>query len=312
MAQVAAVAWFPRTYINVFETKTGLDKVQLTISDVDYTGRDLKFKFKGYGGYPDITFTQEWNGLHYFVAELPDAGVESAADKFMKDMQIVLLEKILKVCHTVTYKNIVADEMPLNFQVIALTKGDVKTEGYVTKKAGDLKVSYKPDETYYSGNTTFIQGTDDASLLKPLLYYAYTGLSFAFIQNMMKAMIRLYHEADRIVDEMEYAQDHKSMGELLKNMQENVKECLSRSGKMKHVILNFSLMQNEYNRASMDSTGQRLMEALEVGDCMGRLQVDGAYMDILWGSILEAKLQNNQGRIQEILKSHAEKKRAWL
>jgi hypothetical protein len=292
MARVAAVAWFPRTYINLFESYIGLEKVTLEVKDVDYPGKSLSFTISGFGGYPDIRFTQTWSGLHYFVVELPDDSVEAAADKFMKDMQILLLQKMLKVCHTVTYKNIVADMMPLDFHTIVLTKGQVKTEGMTVREAGDLEVAVRPQDMYYGGTISYVMGADDEALLDALLYHAYAEVGFDFIYNMMKAMIRLFHTADTIIDDIDAAGGVKELRGHLKALEGIVSECSSRSGKMKHVVSNFKMVEDELNARAFDGRQRALVGALGIADSFRQMRTDGAYMEILWGGIMEDKLRN--------------------
>lgn len=312
MARVAAVAWFPRTYINLFESYIGLEKVTLEVKDVDYPGKSLSFTISGFGGYPDIRFTQTWSGLHYFVVELPDDSVEAAADKFMKDMQILLLQKMLKVCHTVTYKNIVADMMPLDFHTIVLTKGQVKTEGMTVREAGDLEVAVRPQDMYYGGTISYVMGADDEALLDALLYHAYAEVGFDFIYNMMKAMIRLFHSADAIISDVEASKDMKELKDNLTAMESIVAECASRSGKMKHVILNFRLKEEEFLNINLEPQEKALVDALGIRDSFRRLRSDGEYMGILWGDIMAEKLENIRSSLDLRLRLREKDKKGWF
>jgi len=74
MARVVAVSWFPRTYVNLFETYSSIGKVDLKIKDVNYGRKTLSFTIEGFKDYADITFSQGWSGLHYFSVTLPDEG----------------------------------------------------------------------------------------------------------------------------------------------------------------------------------------------------------------------------------------------
>jgi len=311
MAKVTAAAWFPRSYIHLFETYIGLKKVELDIADVEY-GRDLSFTIRGYKNDPDIRFTQEWSGLHYFTAEMPDVGLREAADQFMKDMQVLLLEKILKACHSVTYKQIVADVMPLDFHMLVLTYGDVKTEGYTVREAGDLRIAYRPEDFYYSGTASYVIGSDDTELLRILLYHAYTEIAFDFTYSMMKAMIRLYHEADGIVSEMEAAKRPEDVKGPMDRMDGIVKECSERYGKLKHAMLNLRLKREEYDGLEMTQREREVTEALNIPDSFRRLNADFSYMEILWSEVLEDRLGNIDRMMDNRAAIQRGRKGGWL
>ena len=319
MAIVVAVSWFPRTHINLFETYISLSKVGLKVRDVSYGGKNLfssveglSLTIDGYKDYPPITFSQGWSGLHYFTVELPDEGVAAKADSFMKDMQVLLLEKILKVCHTVTYKNIVNDMMSLDFHTLVLTKGSVDTSGYTVAEARDLEVAFKPQDMYYGGDISYVIGSDDPALVKVLLYHAYTEVGFDFIYNMMKAMIRLFHSADAIISDVEASKDMKELKDNLAAMESIVAECASRSGKMKHVILNFRLKEEEFLNINLEPQEKALVDALGIRDSFRRLRSDGEYMGILWGDIMAEKLENIRSSLDLRLRLREKDKKGWF
>ncbi|MCX6695185.1 MAG: hypothetical protein NTU61_02670, partial [Candidatus Altiarchaeota archaeon] len=62
MVKLICITWIPRSYIHLYETYMGLDKLTLNVSDVKFDDK-LTFKITGYGSYPEITFTQEDSGL---------------------------------------------------------------------------------------------------------------------------------------------------------------------------------------------------------------------------------------------------------
>jgi hypothetical protein len=173
-------------------------------------------------------------------------------------------------------------------------------------------VAYKPEEFYYSGTISYVLGSDDLSLLKVLLYHAYTEVAFDFLYSMMKAMIRLYHEADNIVGEMEAARDPKGMREPMKLMDDIMKECSERYGKLKQVILNFRLKEEEFRGVDFSQQERALAEALEIRDSFRRLQADGAYMDILWGDILEDRLRSVDSTLDARVMMYSGGRKGWF
>ncbi len=313
MAKVVVATWFPRTYLNLFETYSGLDKVGLELDERKYSARGVSFKIKGYKGYPDIGFTQRWHGLHYFTVDLPDDGIGAQAEAFMKEMQNLLLEKILRVCHSVTYRNIVSDHMPLDFDIVVLTNGFVDMAGYTVKEASGLSVAYKPEDSYYGGTITYVMGTEDLdSVKKPLGFYNFAQIGFDFLNNMMKALIRLFHNADALIEDIESAKDEKELMVAVKALEATVEECSTRSGKMRHVLLNLRLRGEELAKHQFSPKEKSLLEALGVTECFRRLDADGAYLEILWGDIMESKLRNIQSKLDVRLRLRKPPKKGWF
>jgi hypothetical protein len=311
MARVVAAAWFPRSHIHLFETYAGLKKIDLDVGDVDY-GRDLSFTIRGYKDYPEIRFTQEWSGLHYFTVEVSDDGVKEAAEQFMKEMQILLLQNILKACHSVTYKQIVSGIMELDFHRIILTYGDVDTEGFTVREADGLKVALKREDLYYSGTDSYVLGSDEAGLVNVLLYHAYVEVAFDMMYSMMKAMIRLYHEADNVVMEMGAAKDAAQMRDPMKVLDDIVKECSERYGKLKHAILNIRLKWDEYNKAEFNDAERELAEAFDIRGSFERLNADAGYMEILWDEVLEDRLRNIDTMLDARVMMQSGGKKGWF
>lgn len=311
MAKVVAAAWFPRSHIHMFETHQGCGKIGLDIADVDH-GEKLSFTIKGYKEYPDIRFTQEWSGLHHFTVDLPDEGIEAAADRFMKEMQVLLVEKILKACHTVSYKQIIADIMPLDFHVIVLTNGEPDVRGMDVLDAGGLKVAYNSHDMYESGMKTYVMGSDDLKLLDALLYHAYAEVAFDFLYSMLKAMTRLYHEADNVVGQMRDAKDVDDMKKPMALMDEILKECSERDGKLKHALMNFQLKEEEYCGLDLDGGEKALADALDLGGAFRKLHADGEYMRILWSDVLEDRLNRLDSTLDARVMMHGGKKRGWF
>ncbi|MFH1056109.1 MAG: hypothetical protein V1744_08460 [Candidatus Altiarchaeota archaeon] len=311
MAKVAAVAWFPRSYIQLFQTYSGLERIDLKVKDVEYDGRTVSFTIVGYKNYPEIRFTQGWSGLHYFVVELPDEGVEVASDNFMKEMQVLLLERILKACHTVTYKQVVSDMLPLDFHRIVLTRGTVNTNDLPIKDAGGMKVAYKPQDIYSSGTVSYVLGTDDTSLLKVLLFHAYVEVGCDFLRNMLMAMVRLYHDADTIVEEVEAAREYKQTRKSLDVMEDIINESTNRGSKISHMNLSFRLKEQEFNNTQFSQQEKALAQALEIGEHFMRIRADGEYMDILW-DMMDTKVKNLISIVNLRLKIKDDKKKGWF
>lgn len=309
MAKVAAVAWFPRSNIHLFESHRGLDKVDLDIENIEY-GDSLSFTIREYGPYTGIRFTQDRIGLHYFICDLPDEGLETALQGYMRQMQSLLAEKILRVCHTVTYKQIVDDVMPLDFHLLVLSEKDLNPEGYESRDAGGFKVYWKPEDAYLSGMATYVCGSQDESLLKPLMYHAYVEVASDLLYSMMKALTRIYHEIGTLADEMKGETSREELDKAYSVFNELASEYSGRKGKIMHMVLNFDSKISQYAQESFDVEHEALLGALGVHSSFEKIIEDGQYMKTLWADILGERLSNLQSMMnaETMLSKPPEKK----
>jgi len=311
MATVVTATWFPRSYIQLFETYSGLEKTGLNVKDVEYNDEDVSYTITGFKNFPDVRFTQDGSGLHYFTVKLPDEDIGEKADEFMKEMQVILLEKILKACHTVSYKQVVNDQMPLDFHTLILTAGEVDLEGLTVVDAGSLKIAWKPRDIYFGGTVSYVLGTEDESLIPLLLYNSYVEVASDFLANMMKAMIRLYHAADQAVEDVDAAQDQPAISEVVKSLEELTDEAASRYGRMRHFILNLDRNEAEYRSLKLMGQDRELAEAFEFDGCFRRLRSDAEYMEVLWSNMMEGKIRNLYPTVKMRLKLKRRKK-GWF
>ncbi|MBU0762096.1 MAG: hypothetical protein KKD39_03660 [Candidatus Altiarchaeota archaeon] len=313
MAKVTAVSWIPRSYIHLFETYQGIDKTGLKIKERSFDDNKITFVFDGFETYSEIIFTQGWSGLHYFTTDLPDQDIEGASSKYMADMQKLFVEVILKNCHTVTYKQVLADIMPIDFHTIILVDTDPGLEGYKIEDAMGLKIAYKPQESYGSGEKTYVIGSDDLILLEPLMFFAYTEIVCDFLMNTMKSVIRLYHEADSAAMELQAAGTIEKMRAPLELMDKIVQETTEKSGKLKHAMMNFKLKEQEYYSTSFNETQQEIAKTLKIAQAFRRIETDGGYMSILWGQVLRKRLKqidNNMQTVAEFMQKT--RKKGWF
>jgi len=312
MVKLICTSWIPRSHIHLFETYAGLDKITLNTSDVMFAD-DLSFRISGYGSYPDIYFTQEWSGLHYFVADFPNERVPDVAVQFIRGMQGLLLNEIFKKCHTVTFKQIAADIIPLDFHVTVLSKDriDVGKE-LLERKAGGLSVLFDPHEIYSPGTVSYVFGSEDPSLKNILLYHAYVEITSSFLMNMMKRMTRLYHEADRAIKSVESSEDVAATKEAMDLVDDIAKESSESFGKLKQARANFALKLSEYGAKELNAKEKALADALEIEKSLKKINVDGDYMHSLWSDVLIEYLNNVDSTLDARLMLHSIQKKKGL
>lgn len=288
----------------MFETYMGLDKISLNISDLKFED-ELSFKIIGYGGYPEISFAQEWSGLHYFVADFPNERVVKTAVQFIRDMQLLLLNEIFNRCHTITFKQIASDIIPLDFHVIALSKEKFEVkDNFIERRAGDLTVAFDPREIYSPGTFSCVFGSEDLSLKNILLYHAYVEIASNFLMNMTKRMTRLYHEADSAVKSVESSEGLNSVQKAVDVVDNITKECSESFGKLKQAKENFSLKLQEYKERQFSSVEKELGDAFEVEPSLKRINADARYMHIQWEDVLIEYLKNVDSTLDARLMLH--------
>ena len=304
MVKLVCVSWIPRSYINLFETYMGLEKISLNISEVKFEN-DLSFKITNYKNYPEIYFTQEWSGLHYFIADFQNENVSETVIQFIRDMQLLLLNEIFKKCHTVTFKQIASDTIPLDFHVIVLSKEkfDVKKD-FVEKKVGEMIISFNPYEIYSPGTISYVFGSEDLKLKSVLLYHAYVEITASFLMNMMKRMIRLYHEADDAVMSVESLEDIKSIKESMDWADRITKDCSESFGKLKQAKENFSNKLQEYLGKQFNKTEKDLAGALEIEKSLKKINIDAEYMCMQWADVLMEYIKNIDSTLDARLMLH--------
>jgi hypothetical protein len=311
MAIVSAVTWFPRTYLNLFETYAGLGKTRLNIKDERYDNETVTFTINDYGDYPEIRFKQEWDGIHRLTTDFIDSSITGKAERFMGHMQTLLVENILKNCHTITHNQIIKDIMPLNLNLIVLTMDEPDISGFKTITTPSLKIAYKPQESYYSGGITYVIGAEDESLLDILSYHAYEEVAFDFMYSLQNAGIRLYHEADNTEHEIEDSTDLKQTRKMTALMDDTMREARERYGKLRQALSIFDQRHAQFTSRKLSETEREISDALELNESMRRLKTDARYLDIMWSGILD-KVQYKAHRMEfEILQKKKDKK-GWL
>jgi len=291
MVKVLSCSWIPRSYGHVYQTFKNIDKAGLNLQDRVY-GKDASFTISNHLGYPPIKFVQDWSGLHYFVVELPEENIQSTAIKFMNDTRSVLLEKIIKACHTVSYNQIKSDIVPLDFHTIVLSGKDMNSITLPKKKVGDLVVYYDPKDFYESNTISFVCGTEDESLFRVLLFHAYTEVACNFISHTQSKIIRLYHEATSNIEETEKTKDPAKMSDLVVQVEKLMRESSESYGKLKQAKRNFELKNEEYTREKFTQREKSTAKALEIDEAFSKLSCDIEYNEVLWSDVLIEYLRN--------------------
>ncbi|MFH1403868.1 MAG: hypothetical protein ABIH11_06345 [Candidatus Altiarchaeota archaeon] len=291
MAYVIAVSWIPRSNVHMYETYSGLKKTKLDVKDISYD-RELSFTLPKVRGYENVRFTQDWSGLHSFQVELPDDDVISKSREFMAAMQVALVEDLFKECHTVTYKQVVNDIVPINFHVIIFSGRKPDLEGYSEKKAGSLTFYYDPRGLYDSGTISYVHGQGGREIMDVLMYHAYCEVVCDFILSMQKKMTRLYHEADSAVTQIESATEFKAIRDSILVVDEVLKESAESYGKLKQARSNMGLKRAAFREQHFTGLDQEIVDALDIDYYFKALISDADYAMSLWSDVLIEYIKN--------------------
>ncbi|MDD5111560.1 MAG: hypothetical protein PHG85_03370 [Candidatus Altiarchaeota archaeon] len=292
MATLLCATWLPRSHIHLFKMHGSLDNVSLNLSDVEF-GDDLCFCINGYSSYKKISFRQEWGGLISFTVDVPDDGAPGSAVQFMRDMQELLMNEILKKCFLITFMEISNDILPLDFHVVVISGRKPDAAGdLLEKKAGSVSISYSPEEVYSPGTVSYASGAVGPKVMEVLLWHAYTEVASSFMMNMLKRMNRLYHEADDAVKEVESLEGEDALHKSIDLVDVILKDSSQSFGKLKQAQKNFSLKQQEFCRLKLGASERKVAEALEVEKSLGKLVLDADYIVVWWEDVLIDYLKN--------------------
>jgi len=300
--------------MHVHETYVGLKKVSLPITDIDYY-KQLSLTITKARGFKDIRFMQEWSGLHSFIIDVPDEGVVEKANEFMTAMQMMLVEDILKNCHTVTYYQIVNDIIPVNFHMIIFSKTPHDIPEHRKKKVGDLTIHYDPKSYYESGTITYVEGTEDPSDMSPYMYHIYQEVVCDFLLAMQKKMIRLYHETDMAIEQIKETKELKKVHEAMNIVDDVLKEAAESYGKIKQARTNMGLKRAAYREERYEGLDKEVCDALDLEYYFKALISDTDYAISQWSDVLVEYIKNvNEMMDAKLMLFQAEsgKKKGWF
>ncbi|MCX6694800.1 MAG: hypothetical protein NTU61_00685, partial [Candidatus Altiarchaeota archaeon] len=251
--------------------------------------------------------------LHYFTAEFPDEKLSEVAVQFMRGMQMLLLNEIFKKCHTVTFKQITSDIIPLDFHVIVLRKERLELrKDLIEKNVGNLTLVYDPRELYSTGTVSYFFGTEDLKFKDVLLYHGFLEVTADFLMNMLRKMTRLYHEADKAVSSVESSTGLEAVKEAMDLSDAVIKECGESFGKLKQAKLNIVLKLEEYNGTKLDKDEKALAEALGIEKSLKRINEDADYLIIQWQDVLLKYIENVDSTLDARVMLHIAQKRRGL
>jgi hypothetical protein len=199
--------------------------------------------------------------------------------------------------------------MPLDFHVNVLTEADISPPGFSIRQAGEHKVCFDPRESYFGGLTTYVCGPIAEEHFEVLNHHAYTEVGFSFLNSMMKAMIRLYHNLGLVVDDFGGTEELEKMRKHFSSLDEVAKESGERYGKLKQISSNLVNRRKEFSDMMLNDSQKQLAEALEVEHGFEELARDCEYLSTRYHEVLIQRLECVNETLSARLMTHGSKKR---
>ncbi|PIO00081.1 hypothetical protein COT72_02860 [archaeon CG10_big_fil_rev_8_21_14_0_10_43_11] len=176
MVKVIFCAWIPRSYLHVYEVGRKAMHIPLTISNIQLLD-NVTFHVKDVDF--DADFSLNGDGLYTLSTTIEEALVED----FLIKAENILLHKIIKTCHSVTYQQILNKALPLT-----------KINIYIGTKG----TYYNKQDPYQQGARIFVKAKPTKATQKSALFHAQGLLFSQFLHLMMERMEKLYKNANKI------------------------------------------------------------------------------------------------------------------
>ncbi|MFH1610700.1 MAG: hypothetical protein ABIA91_02305 [Patescibacteria group bacterium] len=247
--------WIPRSYIHLREAFSKISLTNLDIKDIKFD-ENLTFVIKNIFQNVDINFILTPTGIYSLVVELPaNKNTEDAIKKLKK----ILLDSLIKNWHTVTYKQIKNETIPLKFSALYFS---------VNKK---LKLDNKLDkvfaEPYFSKNLSVYH------------IYQFAIVLMFVIDDYVLKMSEYYHKADKVVvslkGEFELSELKRTVFEM-DYIEKNTGEIMSRINDAKDCV------EREVKVLKNIKFEDEIVKQLDLFSILKRVEVDLGYVDRLW------------------------------
>ena len=200
MAVITTNSWIPRSYVHVNEVfkNASAGKLPLKINSLNL-GNTVSFNIEFFKGFKDIKFSLDGDGLYSFTAEISDKDAVTAGRKYLEAVHELLLEIIIKICHSVTYEQIKRQIILLNFHTIVYLKNLPELKNYEKISSGSLKLILNRREESFTDSFLFINSAYSPDTAKILNNYSFVSIVEHFLYGMMDKMSEYYKKSGRTI-----------------------------------------------------------------------------------------------------------------
>jgi len=246
---VVLSTWIPRSYTHLREAFSHLDSTGFELKNVNFED-NLTFHIKNITDGIDADFILTPVGVYTLVFDIPDS---KDKENVIAELEEVILERLIKAWHSVTYKQVKNSVIPLRFSAFHFIGSTNKEPA-----AGLVRYfldKYSPKDLYLYQAEQFISiqlAVIDAYILKMSEYYHKADE----ILSSLKGEFEL-SELKHTVFEMDYIE--KNTGEVMSRIKDSL-DCLERE---KELVSKFN-------------------DTEDINEKLNRLETDLKYADRLW------------------------------
>jgi hypothetical protein len=264
MGRVVFGSWIPRSYLHVYEVSRKIGKIPLNAGNVELK-EGISFDFML--DRKKVSFKLDGNGL-YTLSTSKAGPSEDWVKNFGNKMREVLLEKIIKNCHSVTYKQIKDGAVPLSWCVVSVSG----------KQSVFEKIKpYEVGEAYYvkSCSKNALKG-----FLQLLLFNQ-------FLYSMMDKMEELYHNSDSVAGLLEKAIELGELRKVVLQMDLIVKDVVESNARLRQSRIIFDRFCSYFSQQRFSSSDNKVLKTLGAFRIHNQLVADFAYIEELWQLLLD-------------------------
>ncbi len=265
MVRVIFAAWIPRTYLHLNEVFRKASSIKADIKNIksdsvvsfDIADAGLSFKFE-----------MNPSGLYTLTGNVKEELIED----FKVKAENLLLHKIISTCHTVTYKQILNDSLPLS-----------KCSAIISGKG----TYYDKNNPYQEDSIVYVK--DEYADSKAIKIHLEAMLFAQFLYRMMERMENLYHKANDVAELLEKEGKLNDIKRAVLGMDLVKKNVAESNSKIDQMI---EIFETEKSRTkSLKGTDKTIIKMLETEALYKRIESDKEYMRTLW-DLLIAFLDN--------------------
>lgn len=257
MGRIVFGAWIPRSYLHAREVRNKIENSDLRVSNVRF-GDGVSFQFSL--GKSKVLFRLDGNGL--YTLSSADGTVSG------KELYEILLEHIIKTCHSVTYKQIKDGSLPLSWCLVRV--GDKQTV------FGEVRAKSK-GETYYLKNCSERVVNNFLQLI----------LFNQFLYSMMDKMEELYHSADGVASMLEKAIELDELRKIVLEMDLIVKDVVESHARLRQARIIFDRFCSSIISKGLTKSDRNVFVKAGFTEFREQSSADFDYITELWQLLID-------------------------
>ncbi len=269
--EIITYAWIPRSYIHLAEIFKKLDKIPFKTKETTYTEKRITFKIEEYKGYKNIIFSLNGDGTYKVKGKIK---LNSEIKNFYEISKQIILD-IFRVCHRVTFQQIVEEILPLVFHVVVLSKKDLKIKNLTKYKSGNLILYSNDAQSYFKNTISYICGPYE-NKEEIIDIYAFPKLLGRFFYIMMDKMEDYHNNTKKVIEVLETRPKSKEVYNAYLNLDLVKKDAAETWAKIEQAI---NIL---YTKKQKINFNQKIIKDLHIKDSFERVYVDKDYIITLW------------------------------